>query len=64
MKASSNPTGKDPSKSERLQLGGITPRMAIGKNFTDDMECHAPQVLLQLKAIKLTHYFLTWLFSP
>ena len=47
-----------------IQLGGAFPsprsrtrkslssRMAFRKNCTEDVECHAPQVLLQLKSIK------------
>jgi len=49
MKASSHPTGKGPSGSKRLQLGGVPLRVAVGKICTKDVECHTPKVLLQLK---------------
>jgi len=46
--ASSHMTGKAPSGSERLQLGGVSPRVVVKKNCTKDVEWHTPQVLLQL----------------
>ena len=34
MKASSRPTAKGPFGSEKLQLGGISPRMVVRQNCT------------------------------
>ena len=48
MKASSHSTRKGHSESEKLQLGGVPPRVDVKQNCTEDMECHATQVLLWL----------------
>ena len=38
MKASSHPTGKGPSRSEKLQLGGVPPRVVVRQNCTEDVK--------------------------
>jgi len=63
MKASFHPTEKGPSRSEKLQLGGIPLRVVLRKNCIENVECHAAQILLWLKSIKFTHYSSPGCFS-
>jgi len=47
-----SPTGRDLSESKKSQRGGAYHLKWLGQDCTEDVECHAPQVLLQLNLIK------------
>ena len=57
LTTSSRRTGKDRSNLRSRRRGSIPPRTTIRENCTEDVECHAPQVLFQLNMNKIHALF-------